>query len=76
MWCGLVSKSCLTLAHHQASLSMGFPRQKYWSGLPFPSPGDLSHPGIEPGSPALQADSLPTELGGKPVSFLQLRKLC
>ena len=37
----------------QAPLSMGFPRQEYWSGLPFPSPGDLSDPGIEPGSPAL-----------------------
>ena len=45
----------------QASLSMGFPRQEYWSGLPFPSPGDLPDPGIEPGSPALQADSLPSE---------------
>ena len=48
----------------QASLSMGFSRQEYWSGLPFPSPGDLLDPGIEPGSPALQADSLPTELRG------------
>ena len=46
----------------QAPLSMGFPRQEYWSRLPFPSPRDLSDPGIEPGSPALQADSLPTEL--------------
>jgi len=36
---------------------MGFSRQEYWSGLPFPSPGDLSNPGIEPGSPALQTDS-------------------
>ena len=50
----------------QAPLSMEFSRQQYWSGLPFPSPGDLSDPGIEPGSPALQADSLPTELLGKP----------
>ena len=50
----------------QAPLSMGFPRQEYWSGLSFPSPGDLSNPGIEPRSPALQADSLPTELQGKP----------
>ena len=40
---------------------MGFPRQEYWSGLPFPSPGELPGPGIEPGSPALQADSLPSE---------------
>ena len=46
----------------QASLSMGFPRQEYWSGLPFPSPGDLPDPGIKPGSPALQVDSLPSEL--------------
>ena len=47
---------------HNAPLSMGFSRQEYWSGLPFPSPEDLLDPGIEPGSPALQADSLPTEL--------------
>ena len=39
---------------HQASLSTGFPRQEYWSGLPFPSPGDLSDPGLEPPSPELQ----------------------
>ena len=44
---------------------MGFSRQEYWSGLPFPSPGDLPNPGIEPGSPALQADSLPSESSGK-----------
>ena len=50
---------------HQAILSMGFSRQEHWSGLPSPSPGDLPDPGIEPGSPALQADSLPTELRGK-----------
>ena len=42
----------------QAPLSMGFSRQEYWSGLPFPSPGDLPDPGIESGSPALQADSI------------------
>ena len=52
---------------YQASPSMGFSRQEYWSGLPFPSPGDLPDPGIEPGSPALQADSLPSELPGKPL---------
>ena len=46
----------------QAPLSMGFSRQEYWSGLPFSSPGDLSDSGIKPRSPALQADSLPTEL--------------
>ena len=49
----------------QIFLSMGFSRQEYWSELPFPSPGDLSDPEIGPGSPALQADSLPTELQGK-----------
>ena len=43
---------------HQASLSMGFSRQEYWSGLPFPSPGGVPDPGIKPRSPALQADSL------------------
>jgi len=53
-------------AAHQAPLSMGFSRQGYWSGLPFPSLGDLPNPGIKPGSPALQEDSLPTELQGKP----------
>ena len=48
----------------QAPLSMGFSRQEHWSGLPFPAPGDVPDPGIEPASPvppALQADSLPTE---------------
>ena len=51
---------------YQAPLSMGFSRQECWSGLPFPSPGDLPDPGIEPGSPALQADALPSEPPGKP----------
>ena len=51
---------------HQAPLSMGFHRKEYWSGLPFPSPRDLPNPGIKPVSPALQADSLPTKLPGKP----------
>ena len=45
---------------------MGFSRQEYWSGLPFPSPGDLPDPGIEPGSPALEADTLTSEPPGKP----------
>ena len=72
---GLVTKSCLTLATPwtvacQAPLSMGFSRQEYWSGLPFPSLEDLPDLGIEPGSSALQADSLPTELQGKPFSVL------
>jgi len=49
-----------------ASLSMGFSRKEYWSGVPFPSPGDLHDPGIEPRSPVLQADALPSEPPGKP----------
>ena len=49
---------------HRAILPMGFSRQEYWSGSPFPSPGDLPDPGIEPGSPALQADSLQCEPPG------------
>jgi len=48
---------------------MGFFRQEYWSGLPFSSPGDLHNPGIKPRSPALQVDSLPSELPGKPIQF-------
>ena len=50
----------------QAPLSMGFSRQEYWSVLPLPSPGDLPDPGIEPGSRALQEDSLPSEAPEKP----------
>ena len=53
----------------QPPLSMGFSRQEYWSGLPFPSPRDLPDPGIEPGSPALQAVSLPNELRRKPSNL-------
>ena len=52
---------------YQAPPSMEFSRQEYWSGLPFPSPGDLPDPGIEPGSPALQIDALPSEPPGKPT---------
>ena len=64
-------QSCLTLCDPvecspPGSLSMGFSRQEYWSGLPFPSPGDFPGPGIEPGSPALQADALSFEPPGKP----------
>ena len=51
---------------YKAPPSMGFSRQEYWSGLPFPSPGDLPDPGIEPRSPALQKDSLPAEPQVKP----------
>ena len=61
---GLVAKSCLTLVTswtvaHQTPLSMGFLRQEYWSGLPFPSPGDLPDPGSKPTSPALVSVLLP-----------------
>ena len=51
----------------QVPLSRGFSRQGYWTELPFPSPGDLPNLGIKSGSPTLQADSLPTELWGKPI---------
>ena len=51
---------------YQSPQSMEFSRQEYWSGLPFSSPGDLPDPGIEPGSPTLQADALPSEPLGKP----------
>ena len=62
---GLVTKLCPTLVTPwtvacQSLLSMGFSRQEYWSGLPFPFPGNVPDPAIEPGSPALQADSFPT----------------
>ena len=68
---GLVAKSCLTLATpwtvaHQAPLSMGFPRQEYWSGLPFSSPGDLPDPETKPAFPALQVDSSPPSCQGRP----------
>ena len=53
----------------QTPLSMEFSRQEYWNGLPLPSPGDLPDPGIEPGSPALQADSLSSEPPGKPLDI-------
>ena len=52
---------------HQASLSMGFPRQEYWSGFLFPSPVDLPDPGIKPTSPAWQVDSLPLSHQGSPM---------
>ena len=68
----LVTQLCLTLGDPmdltvacQAPLSMELSRKEYWSGLPFPSPGDLPNPGIKPGSPAMQADSLPFKPAGK-----------
>ena len=68
-----VAQSCPTLCDtwtvaHQTPPSMGFSRQEYWSGLPFPSPGNLPDPGIEPRSPTLQADALTSALPGKPLN--------
>ena len=64
----LLSHVCLYVAPsilaHTIALSVGSPRQEYWSELPFPSPGDLPNARIEPGSPALQADALPSEPPG------------
>ena len=68
----LVAQLCLTLYDpmdcvvHQAPLSMEFSRHEYWSELPFPCPGDLPNPGIDPVTPALQAESLPFQSPGKP----------
>ena len=67
---GEITQRCPTLydpwtVGHQAPPSVGFPRQEYWSGLLFPSPGDLPDPGIKPGSPTLQADALTSEPPGK-----------
>ena len=61
-----VLSDSLRLHGCQAPLSVGFSRQEYWSGFPFPSSEALPYPGIEPRSPALQADSLPSEPPGKP----------
>ena len=78
---GLVDKSYLTLATPwnaacQAPLSMRFSRQEYGIGLPFPSPGDLPDPGIEPASPALQVDSLPLSHQGSPFGmYLGLKEV-
>ena len=67
-------KTSWTVAY-QASLSMGFSRQEYQSGLPFPSPEDLPDPGIEPRSPTLQADALPSEPPGKPKNVQTIMQL-
>ena len=68
-----VTQSCPTLCDpmdsslHQAPLSIGFSQQEYWSGVPFPSPGNLPDPGIKPRSPALLTDTLPSEPPGKSI---------
>ena len=69
-----VAQLCPTLCDpwtvaYQAPLSMGFPRQEYWSELPFPSPGDLPNAGIEPRSPTLEADTLTSEPPGKSIGL-------
>ena len=63
-----VTQSCPTLCVLMNYTSMEFSKPKYWSGYPFPSPGDLSNPGMEPRSPTLKVDSLPAEPQGKPCS--------
>ena len=80
-YCCLVAKLCPTLLRlswtvaHQAPLSMGFSRQENWSGLPFPSPGDLPDPGIEPVSPALAGGFFTTETPGKPMNYFTFYRL-
>ena len=79
--CVLVAKSSLLfvtpwIVAHQVPLSMGFSRQEYWSGLPFPSPGDLLDPGIKPMSPELQSDSLPSEPQGKGAHVKMFNIFC
>ena len=81
MFGGLVPRSCQTFCDpwtiaHQAPLSLGFPRQEYWSGLPFPSPGDLPNSGIEPMSPALAGRSFTAEPAGKPGQVYALLYIC
>ena len=70
----LVAQPCPTLVTPwtvaRQAISIKFSRQEYWSGLPFPFPGDLPDPGIEPMSPAFQADSLPSEPPGSPTDIL------
>ena len=73
--CRLLAQLCLTLCDPMdcgppgSSLSMGFLRQEYWSGLPFPSPGDLPDPGTEPRSPALRVGFFTSEPPGKPSLY-------
>ena len=74
----LVTQLCPTLCDlmditYQAPLSMEFSRQEHWSGLPFPSPGDLPDLGIKPRSLALQADSLPSEPPGKTIMVCEVK---
>ena len=68
-----VIQSCLTFCDPMDIQSMEFSRPEYWSREPFPSPGDLPNPGIKPGSPALQVDSLPAKPQGKPQTLASCR---
>ena len=75
--CVIVAQLCPALCDpmnvaHQTPLSVEFSRQEYWSGLPFTSPADLPEPGIKPGSPILQAYSLPSKPPGKPILIYQV----
>ena len=70
----LVTQSCLTLCTLWTPLSVEFSRPEYWSGQPFPSPGDLPNPGIKLRSPTLQVDSLPSEPPGKSRIYKELTK--
>ena len=74
--CLVVSNSFASpwAAAHQASLPVGFPRQEYWSRLPFPPPGDVPNPGIEMVSPALAGGHFTTEPPGKPLKVLAGKK--
>ena len=76
----LVAQLCLTLCDpvdcSPPGSSRDFSRQEYWSGLPFPSPGDLPNPGIKPGFLALQADSFPSEPQGSPVYVYHVVYIC
>ena len=69
-WCPVLFVTPWTVAH-QVPLSMGFSRQECWSGLPFPSPGDLPNPGIKPASPTLAGGFFTTEPPGKPRLSLE-----
>ena len=73
-WCVHLFSTPWTVTH-KAPLSMELSRQEYWSGLPFLPPGDLPDSGIEPGSLALQADSLPSEPSGKFIFFLNQKPI-
>ena len=74
--CSVMSNSnSKTVANH-APLSVGFPRKEYWSGLPFPSPGDLPDSGIEPVSPVLSSGFFTTEPPGKPSATYTCLKIC